>query len=465
MAGFIKHRNMEFSEFIVAYGKGEKRQEMLDAVTDPELRPSWYSHNLVSAFALDHLTPGAASLLKVFSMLDPEGIPDELVIQNLGHVALPGFPQSLDEYRSAREELLGSSLITGNRSHRKFFVHRIVQDVARIRLSRSEYTTVFLACMNMVSRLWPYEVFPSWRHGVGRWSTCEGLFPQISRLLEMTSVAMPSRAFDFAEDFQVIRLLVDAGWYRHERGQSSESIVFNNRAQEFCEHWQQRLSGSDSSQTDDERKDGQISLHVLRNTIAEIVHNKGCISTEINAPDSAFAQFKVFNDMMKHDFEVQPGLEKSDMRLAISWNELGNAHMLKQEWEQGERCFLTSIESMELLTNFQATDLCLPLVNLGLSYWLQGKISDAEKVLNRGLLIRKETLGDSDLGSFVRGRYLHALGNVMSTVGDQDKSLSYHREALQHYKATLGNNHHRTTDLYVKVAEHSIRLSQEETAL
>ncbi|KAJ4385402.1 hypothetical protein N0V93_009830 [Gnomoniopsis smithogilvyi] len=52
-----------------------------------------------------------------------------------------------------------------------------------------------------------------------------------------------------------------------------------------------------------------------------------------------------------------------------------------------------------------------------------------------------------DLGSFVRGRYLHALGNVMSTMGNQDNSLSYHREALQHYKATLGNNHHRTTDL------------------
>lgn len=464
MAGFIKHRNMEFSDFMVAYGKGEKRQEMLNAVTDPDLRPSWYSRNLVSAFALDHLSPGAASLLNTFSMLDPEGIPDDLVINSLGELTLPGFPQSLEEYRSAREELLGSSLITGNRSHRKFFVHRIVQDVARIRLSRRQYRAVFLACIQMVSKMWPYEVFPSWRHTVERWSACEGLFPQVSRLLEMTSVAMPAKGQDFAEDFVVIRLLTDAGWYRHERGQSAESITLNVKAQELCEHWRQKLA-SVSLPTADERERLEGNLEMLNATIAEIVHNRGCISTEINAPSSAFAQFKAFNEMMVHDFGNHPGREKVDMRLAISWNELGNAHMLKEEWKQGEKCFLTSIESMEVLTHFKATDLCLPLVNLGLSYWLQGKASDALEVLNRGLEIRKQTLGDSDLGSFIRGRYLHALGNVMSTVGDQDKSLAYHREALQHYKSTLGNNHHRTTDLYVKVAEHSVRLRQEETAL
>lgn len=456
---------MEFSEFIDAYGKGEKRQEMLDAGTDPELRPSWYSHNLVSAFALDHLSPGAASLLNTFSMLDPEGISDDLIGKNVGDVALPDFPQSPDEYKTALEELLGSSLISRNRSNRKIFVHRIVQDVARVRLSNKQYRAVFLACMKIVSNVWPYEVFPSWRHGVERWSTCEALFPQISRLLEMVPWAMPSQEFDFDDDFLVIRLLTDAGWYRHERGQSSESVVFNNTAQELCEHWQEKLGGKDNPQAVFESQDVRARLDLLHDTIAEIMHNKGCISTEINAPEAAFARFNVFNDMMRQDFESHPGREKSDMRLAISWNELGNAHMLKKEWEEGERCFLRSIESMEKLTNFQATDLCLPLVNLGLTYWLQGKVNDAIEVLNRGLCIRKETLGDSDLGSFVRGRYLHALGNVMCTVGDQDKSLSYHREALQHHKATLGNNHHRTTDLYVKVADHSIRLRQEETAL
>lgn len=53
----------------------------------------------------------------------------------------------------------------------------------------------------------------------------------------------------------------------------------------------------------------------------------------------------------------------------------------------------------------------------------------------------------------------------MASMGDQQQSLEYHRRALFHYKSTLGNNHHRTADLFVKVAEHSMRMRQEENAL
>jgi hypothetical protein len=34
-----------------------------------------------------------------------------------------------------------------------------------------------------------------------------------------------------------------------------------------------------------------------------------------------------------------------------------------------------------------------------------------------------------------------------------------------HYKSTLGNRHHRTADLFVKVAEHNIKLGNHELAL
>ena len=63
------------------------------------------------------------------------------------------------------------------------------------------------------------------------------------------------------------------------------------------------------------------------------------------------------------------------------------------------------------------------------------------------------------------GRFLHALGNVKGGQGFQDEGLNYHHRALVHYKSTLGNNHHRTADLFVKVAEHNIRLQQYEMAL
>ena len=43
--------------------------------------------------------------------------------------------------------------------------------------------------------------------------------------------------------------------------------------------------------------------------------------------------------------------------------------------------------------------------------------------------------------------------------------MAYHQRALLQYKSTIGNNHHRTADLCVKVAGHYIRVGQFEAAM
>jgi tetratricopeptide (TPR) repeat protein len=93
-----------------------------------------------------------------------------------------------------------------------------------------------------------------------------------------------------------------------------------------------------------------------------------------------------------------------------------------------------------------------------LSYWIQGKSEEASRTLVQGLRDREAEFGRDDRESFITGRFLHALGNVES-------SLDYHRRALMHYKSTLGNRHHRTADVFVKVSEHHIDLGNYEMAL
>jgi tetratricopeptide (TPR) repeat protein len=100
----------------------------------------------------------------------------------------------------------------------------------------------------------------------------------------------------------------------------------------------------------------------------------------------------------------------------------------------------------------------LQLANLGLAYWLQGNNELASSILKKGLKDREDEFGLDDRVSFITGRFLHALGNVES-------SLDYHRRALMHYKTTLGNHHHRTADIFVKVAEHHIKLGNYDMAL
>jgi tetratricopeptide (TPR) repeat protein len=100
----------------------------------------------------------------------------------------------------------------------------------------------------------------------------------------------------------------------------------------------------------------------------------------------------------------------------------------------------------------------LQLANLGLAYWLQGDKKLASSTLKKGLQDREERFGKEECVSFVTGRFLHAMGNVES-------SLDYHCRALIHYKLTLGSRHHRTADVFVKVAEHHIRLGNYDMAL
>lgn len=58
----------------------------------------------------------------------------------------------------------------------------------------------------------------------------------------------------------------------------------------------------------------------------------------------------------------------NDRRLAISWNQLGNAHILNNNWDEAEQCFLNSIRAMEKVEGYKPTMISLPIVNDKLSF-------------------------------------------------------------------------------------------------
>jgi len=54
---------------------------------------------------------------------------------------------------------------------------------------------------------------------------------------------------------------------------------------------------------------------------------------------------------------------------------------------------------------------------------------------------------------------------VQAERGLLDDSFSLHQRCLKQYRATVGNNHHRTADACVKVADHFVRIGEYESAL
>ena len=63
------------------------------------------------------------------------------------------------------------------------------------------------------------------------------------------------------------------------------------------------------------------------------------------------------------------------------------------------------------------------------------------------------------------GKLLHAYGNVKASQGQLEESFKLHLRSLLQYKSTIGNHHHRTGDLCVKVSDHYTRLGQHDLAM
>ncbi|KIX10281.1 uncharacterized protein Z518_01363 [Rhinocladiella mackenziei CBS 650.93] len=454
MGGIIAHKSMSFGQFLRLYDEKESQQELLQWFVDSARpRPSNYEHNVASVWAFDSLGKGT-NLLSVLSMLDPDGIPENLFLDKPAESDHPDLVELKRDYKTAKNELLARSLMTESKREKKIFVHRLVQDVSRTRMTTSEMRSVFLTCVRLISSKWPFESL-GWRHGIARWEKCDELFPHVQRLKDLFPEVATS--IDSFEDYEFARLLIDAGWYRHERGSPTDAVQFNNVAQGICESMKLRILEDPECASDEP---GILSQ--LNYSLNEIHHNRGCIDLETNDPVNALKYLKLFNEKMIKELGRKPS--RNDMRLAISWNELGNAYMLNRNWPKGEECFLKSIEEMKQLRDFQPTMISLPLANLGLAYWLQGKLEDAVETLTKGLEDRQKALGLDDRDSFITGRFFHALGNVRGSQGNQDEALSYHRRTVEHYKITLGNRHHRTADAFVKVADHNIRMHQYEMA-
>jgi hypothetical protein len=211
MAGIILHKQLSFVEFLDSYNERRSQQELLQLSAGKLITDSpGYEHTVASVWAFENLSHGQG-LLNVVSMLDPDGILESLLTTKPGTIDLHSFPQSLEDYILARNELLACSLVTGQKRDRKLFIHRLVQDVARARMTQTEFRANFMTCVKLISSLWPFEGF-AWRHGVARWTSCEDLFPHVSRLKDLFPQVARLDAFS-ENDYRFAKLLTDAGWY------------------------------------------------------------------------------------------------------------------------------------------------------------------------------------------------------------------------------------------------------------
>ncbi|KAK0628369.1 hypothetical protein B0T17DRAFT_614298 [Bombardia bombarda] len=446
MASIIIRDDLSYDEFVQNYDE-RGLEELFQLRFNEHSQQSAYRKTIWSVWAIESLKHGKP-LLNVMSMLDPDGILESTLMNPPEVMPLVDhYPRNSTAYQIARTELLQSSLISMDSLEKRLVVHRLIQDTTRAKMSPHEFERAFYAAVHLVLAVWPFQGI-GWRHSTRRWDVCEKLFPQVVCLRRFGTL-IEKKEETFGSDLSFSRLLSDAGWYYHERGHSSDAVPFFDSAFKICESIRPFLEDSTTAVAERLRTR-------LDDVLLELHHNMGSVGTETNDPQSTMKHFKICNDMMiekSGDKIISIG---QDRRLAVSWNELGNAYMMNHMWEKGEECFNNCIKSFSRLEGFIPTD-SVAYKNLGLVYWLTGRNEAAEEALLIGLRQREDVYGVDDSESFFTGSFLHALGNVKESQGDLVESFKYHKRALRHHERTIGKNHHRTGDIHVRVADHLLR--------
>ncbi|KAF2117449.1 hypothetical protein BDV96DRAFT_644867 [Lophiotrema nucula] len=397
------------------------------------------------------------ALLDVLSMLDPDTIPKKILRAKGDYLTIEGFPATETELDGALEELLKFDLLKESQTNAAtYFMPRIVQEAVRKQMTPLYSRCVFDTCVLILCAQWPFQNF-TWRHGTSRWPQCEELFPHIMRLRRIAP-SIKTNEYDPYCGFQYARLWCDCGWYCHERGRIGEADVFSGLAQNICielkKHLPSKVSGQGSKLP---------TVRAVDETLAEIIHNRGVIAVEVHKPVESLNYLLEFNRMMTAELGHKAG--GTDMRLALSFNELGCAYMLHEDYLHAEDCFRNSIARMRMLDNYEPWQVSLPGVNLGTVFHFTGRLDEAHEILSQGLRDRERKFGYNDRESFITGRYLYTLGNVHDEMPEYNDSLEYHQRALNHYRSTLGSGHHRTADSLVRIGRHFMKMGQMDEAL
>ncbi|KAL9111738.1 MAG: hypothetical protein Q9227_003797 [Pyrenula ochraceoflavens] len=420
---------------------------------------------------LDKLKHGSC-LIDVLAILDPDGIKEEVLLQGASYMRLANFPRTHSAWHEAKSELLSASLISA--SGGVIQMHRVIQELAKVRMGLSWLKEVYEATILMFSRLWP-TVSIIERHDISRWDKYAALLPHIMRLhhFHEGNVQLdlsPSSSFEFAE------LMNEASWYLYERGDYENAYSLSFQARAIAEVQMA------------ERSPSQRSLDLI-NLLSKIYYYHGALCSVTNKRNKSFEAHSKFLDLRER---LESQIPHQDELLPQALNEIGNDYMMREDYKLAESTYRASIEKYKGLKTYDSLQLSFPAGNLGLALWLQGRFDEASEVVMDALEDRERHFGRNDKNSikyaslsvnrlqpcegmtiskyitnkFCRtGHLLYALGNIRWSQCRFDESFDYHRRAYNQFHATIGPNHHRTCDVSCRLAQHCIRLGQFNDAI
>ncbi len=123
----------------------------------------------------------------------------------------------------------------------------------------------------------------------------------------------------------------------------------------------------------------------------------GAIANEINDGPGCLSNNLILLEMRE---AVVKERGKPDVRFAAAHSQIGIAYMMTGKLALATEYFKRSIAIFKSLEDFKVDMLGFPMANLGLAYWIQGQLLDAEETFATALEDREKAFGKMDQVSY-----------------------------------------------------------------
>lgn len=372
MGNYAQRRRMSLNSFLDLYNE-EADHKPLHATWDKR-QSSSYEHNLSTVFAFEKLSGSSRKLLNVLALIDPDHIKEDLLVAN-DLRSDPSYPASTFEYVEARTELWRCSLLSRDEEADELNMHRTVQDNARATMSPAEYALALETACELLLVKWPVKE-RLWHYAVDHWQECQALCLHVNKVY---SHVQQNRHIKGYRTQSFGQILTYAGWYSHERGDFLHAKTYFDAAEVICTELKQE------------------------DMLADLWLYQGCVATETNDGDAVVSYY---SKLLARSRKITPNPTsiKEINDLAISTNEMGIGHMMKDQIADGQALFEETRDRLrEHRTSSETTaaTYMFASANLGLAHWLNKRWDDALSVLETCLQEYEAMLRDGEPQAFM----------------------------------------------------------------
>lgn len=416
MVSYINYNGPTIKDFLTLYDKSRSR--IVDSLTRGGLERG-YDKTLGTAwtFNIMNLPEKSSEMLNVLALLDPDGIPLEI----LRHFDVPGASEVFDAFGSLEEQTIALTplqrtyLVLKERARQSLSVHRLIQDAARRRWAEAEWQTSFDRAVFCMLQVYPRQ--DKGQSMINDYGVCIKYNAHIISLLDhyISKKSKLEPSADFAE------ILAHCGWYHYERGQLVTAERILTTAKSICD----RVFG------------GRMSL-----TLALVYNNLAGVYVSQTKVGLCASHMEI---CIKHREACLARDDPEIQQLGVAYSNYANNLSVLGRHDEAQDFYFKALDIRENCPGSTPELLEITLYNFGYFYWRNHRnVPAAKKLFERAMAI-------TGFRGFNRNFTLYAYGNLQCYLGQLEEGFETHKACLRSRMEEQGPLYYITGTSFHKV--------------